>query len=97
MHFGRTYYWSRVELFSSHILINLESAALYHVLCIHQQVLPGTCFGGGSAIDETELKDLNRVRSYLRDVATRHGVPFSDNVEDAIKAVIQSHAQNKRC
>jgi hypothetical protein len=40
-------------------------------------------------IQDAELKDLNRMRSYLRDVATRHAVPWTSSVPDAIDVVIR--------
>ncbi len=46
-------------------------------------------------IDEEEirgrqLKDLNRARAYLRDLAQRHGVAVHDTVEVAVKAIIEA-------
>lgn len=37
-----------------------------------------------------------RVRSYLRDVATRHGVAFSDSVQKTVQTVIESHRINSQ-
>ena len=50
---------------------------------------PGTSFGGEPPIGAAELKDLNRQRSYLRDIATRHGIPFASSVEAACDRVVQ--------
>jgi hypothetical protein len=42
----------------------------------------------GVWVDPDQVKDLNRGRSYLRDIAERHNVPVFDSVEDAVKTVI---------
>ena len=39
-------------------------------------------------IKEDELQDLNRMRSYLRDVATRHAVPYYVTVQEAISVIV---------
>ena len=65
------------------------------VLCV-LDVVEGTSFGTfGRSIDADELKDLNRARNYLRDVALRHGVKVSSNVRNAITAVIESHQRSE--
>ena len=38
--------------------------------------------GSKTALDESQVKDLNRARAYLRDVADRHGVEYHTNVKD---------------
>ena len=38
-------------------------------------------------ISAAQAKDLNRGRSYLRDVANRHGVPVYKTIEEAYKAM----------
>ena len=48
---------------------------------------------GGVAIGKAEMKDLNRMRSYLRDVATRHAVPFTSSVEEAVRGCLQKMEQ----
>lgn len=40
-------------------------------------------------LTEQAIKDYNRGRMYLKDLARREGVPVYDNLEDAIKKVIQ--------
>jgi len=48
---------------------------------------------GGEAIGKPELKDLNRMRAYLRDVATRNGVSYTNQVSEAVAEVISSHRE----
>lgn len=62
-----------------------------HVVLAVQNVELGTEFFG-TEVSEGEIKDLNRARSYLLDVALRHGVSYftSPNcVKEAIASVIQ--------
>jgi len=40
----------------------------------------------GHAVTGRELKDLNRARAYLRDIAERHGVTVHGTVEGAVLA-----------
>ena len=47
-------------------------------------------------VGEAELKDLNRQRSYLRDVATRHGVPFAKTVEAACSRVVRYYSARSK-
>jgi hypothetical protein len=42
---------------------------------------------GGETVTGRQLKDLNRMRAYLRDVAQRHDVPAYDSVEAAVEAL----------
>ena len=58
------------------------------VLCI-EDIKPGTSFAGSGPILEAERKDLNRMRSYLRDVAVRNGVPFTSSIDDAMGEVLK--------
>jgi raw len=39
----------------------------------------------GLPLTKQEIKDLNRGRSYLREVATQNGVPVFENIEDATR------------
>jgi hypothetical protein len=58
------------------------------VLVIHT-VLPDTVIGG-SVCSPEEIKDLNRARSYLHDVAKRHGTPcYRDNPTSIREAIFQ--------
>ena len=51
-----------------------------------QDIPPGQSILG-EEVGVEELKDLNRARTYLRESATRHGVPTYANVTDACEAV----------
>jgi hypothetical protein len=53
-----------------------------------EDIVPDTEIGG-AVVGTTEMKDLNRMRSYLRDVATRHAVPFTTSVEEALRVCLQ--------
>ena len=58
------------------------------IVLVIQQVAVGTVIGSGK-VDEAEAKDLNRARSYLRDVASRHEMSnVYDNIPEAIQAVV---------
>lgn len=48
--------------------------------------------GLGVEASSSELADLNRLRSYLKDVAVRHGVEIYPTVEEAVRDVINLHA-----
>lgn len=45
----------------------------------------------GQVITGRELKDVNRVRAYLRDTAERHGTPVLDSIEDAVAYIISNN------
>lgn len=47
---------------------------------------------GADTVDMAEAKDLNRARSYLRDVANRHGTKVYDTVPEAVQTVIAMNA-----
>jgi len=57
------------------------------VLCI--QMLPDDCVIQGEKLTPTAIKDYNRGRSYLSDLATRQGVPVFDSVTEAVQCVSQ--------
>jgi raw len=42
----------------------------------------------GLPLTKQEIKDLNRGRSYLREVATQNGVPVFENIADATKYAV---------
>ena len=44
----------------------------------------------GAVVEGRELKDLNRGRAYLEDVACRNGVTVFKSVEEAVSHLIQS-------
>jgi hypothetical protein len=54
--------------------------------------MPGTAFGD-QPVSDIELKDLNRMRSYLRDVAIRNGVPFTSSLDQVGSRVCSSSFQ----
>ena len=41
-----------------------------------------------STFDEKELKDLNRGRTYLNDIAKKHNIPIFDSIEPAVHHLI---------
>lgn len=41
----------------------------------------------GDVITGSQLKDLNRARDYLRDVAREHGTPVYASVQDAVASL----------
>ena len=56
---------------------------------IHMMATAMACSLLAQAIDDSETKDLNRGRDYLRDVARRHGVQTHDSVEEGLKELLQ--------
>lgn len=56
------------------------------VLLVVSDIVDGTSVNG-QVITGGELKDLNRARTYLKDVATRNGVTVYDSVEKAIESL----------
>lgn len=73
-------------------LLNAQVAELITaercVVLVVEQVDSDTVTSGGSTLKSDEIKDINRSRSYLKDLATRHGVPVFDTVEDCIAHTI---------
>merc|ERR1711998_210109 len=43
---------------------------------------------GDDIVGAAELKDLNRARSFVRDIAQRYAVPVYNTVEDAVQAAV---------
>ena len=43
---------------------------------------------GGTLLDKAEMKDLNRGRAYLADVASRHGIDAFASVDVAVDHII---------
>lgn len=43
----------------------------------------------GEVLSKTALKDYNRGRTYLSDIANREGVPVFDNVAEALQCVVE--------
>jgi hypothetical protein len=64
-----------------------------NVVVVVKNIVPPTDFeGDGSDCLPNELKDLERLRSYLLDVAVRHGVDIYSDLETAlvdIQAILQ--------
>ena len=57
-----------------------------HVVLAVLDIADGTGIGG-QAVTGAELKDLNRARAYLRDIASRHGTQVFGSVEEAVKSI----------
>ncbi|XP_032452097.1 uncharacterized protein LOC100121856 isoform X2 [Nasonia vitripennis] len=57
------------------------------VLCV--QALPEGFSVSGEKLTEQAIKDYNRGRIYLSDMATREGVPVYENIGDALQHAIQ--------
>lgn len=49
----------------------------------------------GHALHPLEVKDLNRGRAYLADIAQRHNVPVFDNVKACVEHIIETEAARK--
>lgn len=57
------------------------------VLCI--QMLPNECRINGKQLSSSAIKDYNRGRTYLIDLAKRQNIPVYVNIEDALKAAVE--------
>lgn len=79
----------------------MNEAAFYigqghSVVLVVQSIHPDTLVKGdacsnkdqGEVLTKAALKDYNRGRSYLSDIANREGVPVFDNVEEAVQCVV---------
>jgi hypothetical protein len=76
-------------------LASVAEAAEYicrgrNIVMVIEDVPASMCFDGVGP-SKAELKDLNRGRSYLRDIATRHAVACQSSVEDAVLYIIQQY------
>ena len=88
---------SRVLLFvilGSSLSVKAMCEAAYHiglgrsiVLCIEKMV--DQLVVGGSTLSPEVLKDYNRGRAYLSDMANREAVPIFDNIDEAVACVVQ--------
>ncbi|XP_065199843.1 uncharacterized protein raw isoform X2 [Planococcus citri] len=56
------------------------------VLCIQQ--LPDQCVIGSDKLSQQAVKDYNRGRLYLADLARRENVPIYESISDAVEAAI---------
>jgi hypothetical protein len=87
---------SRVLLFvilGNSLSVKAMCEAAYHiglgrsiVLCIEK--MPEQLIVGGEALSPDALKDYNRGRAYLSDIANREAVPIFDNIEESVACVI---------
>lgn len=59
------------------------------VVLVVKNIVDGTEIAG-SAITGAELKDLNRARAYLLDVAKRHSTPVFESEEEAVEYCIET-------
>jgi len=57
------------------------------VLCI-QHLKQGVIIDG-EKLTQTGVKDYNRARSYLADLANRDGVPIFDDVGEAVECAVK--------
>ncbi|TRY61726.1 hypothetical protein TCAL_11143 [Tigriopus californicus] len=61
------------------------------VLCI-QKIKPDTLIDG-EVLSKTALKDFNRGRSYLSDIANREAVPIFEEINEAVECALQKCKQ----
>lgn len=57
------------------------------VLCV--QMLPNDCKINGLQLSSSAIKDYNRGRAYLIDLAKRQNIPVYSNIEDALKSAVE--------
>jgi hypothetical protein len=48
----------------------------------------------GQTVTGRELKDLNRAREYLKNIAVRHKIKVFRTVEDGVKEIVKKHKNN---
>ncbi|KAG5683244.1 hypothetical protein PVAND_012537 [Polypedilum vanderplanki] len=66
------------------------------VLCI--QMLPDNCTIGNDKLTPSAIKDYNRGRTYLRDLAERQNIPVFDEIKQALDCAIDKVKLSKpRC
>ena len=88
---------SRVLLFvilGNSLSVKAMCEAAYHiglgrsiVLCL--EAMPEQLIIGGSPLSPDALKDYNRGRAYLSDIANREGVPIFEKIDEAVVCVVQ--------
>ena len=59
------------------------------VLAVLDFPTDGSAAVKGAQLPAAEVKDLNRSRAYLRDVARRHGVDCHSSVADAVQETVE--------
>ena len=64
------------------------------VLCV-QQLAEGTQING-ETLTAMAIKDYNRGRNYLSDLANREGVPVFDEISEAVQCAIQRCQQQQQ-
>lgn len=63
-----------------------------HTIIVLVDIEEPTDFDGtGVSASPNELKDLNRLRRYLRDVAIRHGVKIYSDMHEAMEVICDAH------
>ena len=58
------------------------------VLCV-QKIVENEVIETGEKLSKAALKDYNRGRSYLSDIANREGVPVFEEVQEAVDCILQ--------
>ncbi|KAM8714663.1 hypothetical protein ACLKA7_001075 [Drosophila subpalustris] len=72
---------------------------MYNVV-LAVQMLPEDCVLGGEKLTVAAIKDYNRGRSYLIDLAKRQGVPVFNDIQAALEctvAKVQTYNNRERC
>ncbi len=61
-----------------------------HVVLVIKNILDGTVIDG-QTVTGRELKDLNRARSYLQDIAARRGADVLETIDKAVEFLIRRY------
>ncbi|XP_055388268.1 uncharacterized protein LOC129616659 [Condylostylus longicornis] len=62
---------------------------MYNVILCVQMLSENDCYIGNEKLTTTAIKDYNRGRSYLIDLAKRQGVPVFDDIKEALDCVAE--------
>lgn len=57
------------------------------VMCV--QMINNSCSIQGSTLSDSAVKDYNRGRAYLVDLAKRHGIPVFEEIDAAVKCAVE--------
>uniref|UniRef100_A0A1Q3FKN2 Putative nucleoside 2-deoxyribosyltransferase like protein n=1 Tax=Culex tarsalis TaxID=7177 RepID=A0A1Q3FKN2_CULTA len=57
------------------------------VMCV--QMMNNNCSVRGSQLSDSAVKDYNRGRAYLVDLAKRHGIPVFEEIDAAVKCAVE--------
>ncbi|KAL9705372.1 hypothetical protein quinque_008890 [Culex quinquefasciatus] len=57
------------------------------VMCV--QMMNNSCSIRGSQLSDSAVKDYNRGRAYLVDLAKRHGIPVFEEIDAAVKCAVE--------